>query len=304
MRSDQDRPVRPPLKHIPKKKKIRFRQPWDTTPMRPSKEGTALHWAVDPWKEEEARSLLEKGRIDINAQDPDGQTALHILVAQDIPEATQLLLDFGADVNARDHNMSTPLHCAVYFKAKEVVKVLLEAGADIEAQDKNLETPLHSATKKNALIATTALLEAGAKVDPPDGATTTLIHFATCLRRKRILMMFLDRVQPATVSFKEPDGTTPLHIAAEQGQYVAVYMLIKKGADIDAQDNNGNTPLHLAVAEAKKRSVAVLRRMGAKSSIRNSVGLVPDENFLNKHEHRAGKSLVSRVCAVRLGELF
>lgn len=276
----------PKSKWLKKKKKTNFWRSDDTTPLRVSKQGTALHWAVDPWKEEEARSMLEKRAIDINAKDNDGQTALHVLVKQDKPEAAQLLLEYGADVNAVDDVGITPLHCAVYFKSKTVLPVLLDAGANMEAQDDNMKTPLYAATRRNAVIPATILLDAGAQVDPPEGAKTSLIHFATRLKRKRILAMFLDRAKPANVNFKEPDGTTPLHIAAEQGQYAVVYMLVRKNADIHAQDAYGNTPLHLAAAEAKTTAVAVLCRLGANPRLKNHDGLMPDEEFVKKYEHK------------------
>lgn len=277
-------------KKLGKKKKTKFRKPWDTTPLRKSKLGTALHWAVDPWKEEEARAILDQRVVDINAKNDEGQTALHVLVTQDKPEAAQLLLDYGADVNAADDVGVTPLHCAAYHKSKMVMKVLLDAGADIEAQDDKMKTPLYAAIRRNAVIPATILLEAGARVNPLEGAITSVIHFATRLKRKRILALLLDRVDPANVDFREPDRTTPLHIAAEQGQYSAAYMLLRKQADINAQDANGNTPLHLAVAELKTTTVAVLRRLGANPRPKNYDGMIPDKDFVKKHEHQTSKS--------------
>lgn len=277
-------------KRLERRRKPKFRKSWDTTPLRESKLGTALHWAVDPWKEEEARAILDQRVIDINARDKEGQTALHVLVTQDKPEAAQLLLDYGADVNAADNVGVTPLHCAVYHKSKLVMKVLLDAGADTEAQDDKMKSPLYAAIRRNAIIPATILLEAGARVDPPEGAITSAIHFATRLKRKRILALLLDRVHPANVDFQEPDKTTPLHIAAEQGQYATVYMLLRKQANINAQDANGNTPLHLAAAELKTTTVAVLRRLGANPRRKNYDGMRPDQAFVKKYEHLTSKS--------------
>lgn len=276
---------------LERKKKTKFRKDSDTTPLRESKQGTALHWAVDPWKEEEARSILEKRVIDINAKDNAGQTALHVLATQNKPEAVQLLLDYGADVNAVDDNGVTPLHCAVYHRGKTVVSVLLDAGADINAQDVDMKPPLYAAIRRNSLAAAAILLDAGAQVDPQENQETSVIHFATRLKRKRILEMVLNQANPNSVNFREPGDVTPLHIAAEQGQYLAVHILLRGGADINAKDANGNTPLHLAVQELKQSAVAVLCRLGANVHLENNLGAIPDEVFVKKHEHKTSKSI-------------
>lgn len=276
---------------VEKKKKTNFRKEWDTTPLRESKQGTALHWAVDPWKEEEARLILEKRVIDINAKDNSGQTALHVLAGQNQPEPVQLLLDYGADINATDDNGVTPLHCAAYYRMRTVMSVLLDAGADINAQDDDMKPPLYAAIRRNSLAAVAILLDAGAQVDPLEGAETSMIHFATRLKRKRILDLLLGQANPASVNFQEPGNVTPLHIAAEQGQYLAAYMLLKGGADINAQDANGNTPLHLAAEELKKSTVAVLCRLGANTHLKNNLGAIPDEAFVKMHEHKTSKSI-------------
>lgn len=43
------------------------------------------------------------------------------------------------------------------------------------------------------------------------------------------------------------NGNYPIHIAAQNGHFETVQLLIKKGADLDAQNAKGNTPIHMAV---------------------------------------------------------
>jgi len=43
-------------------------------------------------------------------------------------------------------------------------------------------------------------------------------------------------------------GYTPLHYAAEQGNFGVVQLLMSKGADIFIKDDNGESPRDLAAA--------------------------------------------------------
>jgi len=48
------------------------------------------------------------------------------------------------------------------------------------------------------------------------------------------------------VNDKNGEGKTPLHIAARTGNLEIIELLIKSGANIEANDNTGKTPLHEA----------------------------------------------------------
>lgn len=50
----------------------------------------------------------------------------------------------------------------------------------------------------------------------------------------------------ATVSSRNPNGLTALHVAAKAGHADLVTMLLERKADIDAGDFNESTALHLA----------------------------------------------------------
>ena len=59
-----------------------------------------------------------------------------------------------------------------------------------------------------------------------------------------------------------PDGTTALHWAARGGDAVALDLLIKAGADVNAANRYGVTPLALAVARRPRRRRAGAARRG------------------------------------------
>jgi ankyrin repeat protein len=85
--------------------------------------GTILHEAALFGKIELIKKLLES-KIDVNARNNDGKTALHMIVqgAQigglcepkgDLYTSFNLLLEAGADINAKDNNGNIPLHSVI-----------------------------------------------------------------------------------------------------------------------------------------------------------------------------------------------
>ena len=68
---------------------------------------------------------LIKGGININHQDNDGNTALHIAIkVRQNNEIIKLLLDNGADVNIKNKNGKTPLDIAMEKGDKDIINLL------------------------------------------------------------------------------------------------------------------------------------------------------------------------------------
>jgi ankyrin repeat protein len=65
---------------------------------------------------------------------------------------------------------------------------------------------------------------------------------------------------PALISARDSDGSTPLHCATWKGQLAVVELLLTRGAEVNARNQNdhwGTTPLH-AAAHANQRAIAEL----------------------------------------------
>ena len=58
-------------------------------------------------------------------------------------------------------------------------------------------------------------------------------------------------------------GSTPLHMAAMNGDLSAMKALIAAGADPNARDNDGATPLHMAAYASRPKHVQMLLEAGA-----------------------------------------
>lgn len=101
----------------------------------PKEDGfTSLHLAAFNSHVEIARCLLLSGHCDINLRNARGQTALSLAISEAFTDMIELLIEHGADVNADDNDGDTPLHLAVMHQAMGATGVrglLQELGIDV-----------------------------------------------------------------------------------------------------------------------------------------------------------------------------
>jgi hypothetical protein len=187
----------------------------------------------------EAKFLLEKGadpdatgfdlldedivmRI-LSEYDVHSNTPLCEAVRKGHYEIVELLLQHGADPN-KENNSSTPLEQAAYFycqKDKEIglelMKLLLENGADPNqgghCHPSVVACPLHIIS---------------AYGDDPE-AIPVLVNAGADIKKERA------------------NGNTPLHDAAEQGNYKLIEVLIEEDVVINALNESHQTPLDLLI---------------------------------------------------------
>src|SRR5438876_3736910 len=77
-----------------------------------------------------AAATLIKQRVNVNAPEADGTTALHWAVRQDDPALVDQLLRAGADVKVANRYGITALYLACVNGSAAVIELLLKAGAD------------------------------------------------------------------------------------------------------------------------------------------------------------------------------
>lgn len=88
--------------------------------------------------------LLSNG-ADVNAQSPEGATALMGAVYYGYPQTSRLLMERGADVNATTNGGVTALHYAAQQGYPDMARDLLQKGADPKAVSAAGNTPLELA---------------------------------------------------------------------------------------------------------------------------------------------------------------
>lgn len=216
---------------------------------------TPLHDAVDRGNSATVNALIEAGAA-LNVADRNGFTPLHIALANDAShEEIDPLIESGASVGSRDRGGWTPLLWAFDRVAPlTIIQALLNAGASVTAAGDDQRTALHLLISRighrdlvEARDLFQSLLDAGASINATsrDGWTPLMLAIAVDAPTQIVDDLL---TADADVGIADDDGNTALHLAARQGDLIAVQDLLKVGADPLAATDRGRTALHLAAA--------------------------------------------------------
>jgi ankyrin repeat protein len=149
---------------------------------------------------EAVRALL-KQKVDVNAAQNDGMTALHWAAYQDDLEMINWLLAAGANVNAATRiGGITPLSFASSNGNPAAVKTLLTGGADPNSGNTNGTTALMMAAASGSSEAVKALLDHGANINAKEARGQTALMFAAALGHDAVIKLLLARGADAVVS--------------------------------------------------------------------------------------------------------
>lgn len=212
--------------------------------------------------------------------DKHGFTALHTAAARGENAILGTLLLHFSNVNIRSKNLltATPLWMAVVYGQAHTVRFLIHKGADPNARhrpyddsyDDNTEiSPLLKAAAKDHADTVRALLGAG--VDPDGGGDSPQsgTPLTTALQNNASLPTIEALIKGgASVNWKnQPEGLSPLHLAASAGSTEIVQYLLENGAVLDATDANLWTPLCHAVVHEQTGCVRLLLDAGADRNV-------------------------------------
>ncbi|XP_032698090.1 NF-kappa-B inhibitor beta isoform X2 [Lontra canadensis] len=122
----------------------------------------------EPDLEKEDEESEEDWKLQLEAENYEGHTPLHVAVIHKDAEMVQLLREAGADLNKPEPTCGrSPLHLAVEAQAADVLELLLRAGADPATRMYGGRTPLGSAMlRPNPILA--RLLRAHGAPEPED----------------------------------------------------------------------------------------------------------------------------------------
>ncbi|KAK0101622.1 hypothetical protein ONS95_006785 [Cadophora gregata] len=201
------------------------------------------------------------------------RTALHLASLNGRDEVVQLLLHRTAiGVDDKDEQGSTALHLAARSGDEVAIKCLLDHGAVVQMKDKKGNTPLHLAAKKSLAAVETLLRIAATPVDDKSSNNRTPLMQA-CDRppsedSEDIVKLLIHN--GAKVSVRDNNEETPLFLAASNGNYRVVELLIQHHAEVNTLNVAGNSALFGPARLGYEETARVLLEGGIDSRVINN----------------------------------
>jgi ankyrin repeat protein len=249
-------------------------------------DGITLIEAVRSRSVETVTEILKR-RVDLNARQADGATALHWAAHFGDVRIAELLIRAGARAGIADDTGVTPIHLACTNRSAALVDLLLEAGADPNATLLNGETALMTCSRTGDVHAVEALVARGADVNRTEAFhDQTALMWAAAERHPDVVAALIDRgagvrarsrtyTQTVTsevtqragreeLNYTVPrGGMTPLLFAARSGDVESARLLIAGGAKVDDALPDGMTALVLAAHSGHQQVGVLLLEKGA-----------------------------------------
>lgn len=227
---------------------------------------TALMWAVAQKHPEMVKELIARG-ADVNVRSatkiwerqntaeprekwmPLGsQTPLMFAAREGCSECVPLLAAAGGEVDAKDiDDELTPLIMALSNGHYDAAAALINAGADVNLSDKLGRTPLYAAVDDHSMpvSARPSPKEVDEVMSSLDTIKLLLAKGAEVNLQLKNGLPFRTKLDRGTNGMLGA-GTTPLIRAAKAADYVAMKLLLEKGADTKLATRNGVTALMAA----------------------------------------------------------
>jgi uncharacterized protein len=170
-------------------------------------------------------------KVDANASQADGTTALHWAAYHDQADILEGLLAAGAKPDATNRYGITPMLLAAENGSSHIVSLLIRAGAEVNAVQRGGETALMIACRTGRAEAVKALLQAKAKVDSRDRTGQTALMWAAAAGHAEVIDLLLDH--GADLNHRLDSGFSAFLFAAREGRIQAARTLLQRGADVN-----------------------------------------------------------------------
>jgi ankyrin repeat protein len=227
---------------------------------------TALHWAVHLGQRRMAEALLDAGARP-NTADEYGETPLTLAAANGDTQLIQRLLKAGARPNAARWNGETALMIAAGAGSLEAVRLLVYYGADVNVADpRRGQTALMWAAAEGHADVVKGLLEIGADTRAVSKSGFNALAFAVQKNDVESVQNLLAAgLDPNLVL---PSGNKLLMMAMAFKHSASAAALLDGGAEVASTDRSGNTPLHMAAQVGDLQLVTKLLGKGADPNVR------------------------------------
>lgn len=202
----------------------------------------------------------------------DGLTPLHLSCAAAQDQVVQCLVERSADVNAQDSEGRSPIHIAITTKNPIITHILLShPEVNFSLKDRLGQTPFVVAMNCRDNEASAAILaREPSAAEQFDNKGRNYLHMAVS-NNDVDSVLFLISIE-VNVNSRIQDGShrTPLHLAVPTGSEIIVRHLILAGADVNGMDKNRQCPVQIAAIEDKAAILEVLLQNNANPDLVDS----------------------------------
>ena len=233
---------------------------------------SALAWAVHLGQRSMAEALLAAG-ANVSTVDEYGESPLTLAAANGDAALVQRLLAAGAKATTTRWNGETALMIASGAGSVEAVRELVLRGADVNAAEpRRGQTALMWAAAEGHADVVSALIEIGANVNAVSKNGFSALTFAVTKNdvpsMKALLAAGANPNQPLA------SGSVPLVVAMSYRHTEAALALLEGGADPNTRDRAGNAPLHVAAQQGDTAVIKALLAKGVDPNVRTPKSLM------------------------------
>ncbi|XP_042716879.2 protein tyrosine phosphatase type IVA 3 isoform X4 [Chrysemys picta bellii] len=260
---------------------------------------TPLHIAARIREGEKVAEMLLKSGADVNVEQENGETAMHVAARHGNLRMIKALIEEGGELTLQSKAGECPLHIAVQHCHLPVVEEILnylatekshaEAVACVNQENKAGETPLHlaAAVKKDMVHfeeEETKIIAMLMEYDADISRTTRLsletpLHYCAHVGNADVLLEMLKHINTSrmqqTINKQAKNDWSPLLVAAERGHTAIVKILLQHHARVDVFDEHGKAALHLAAENGHDQIADVLLWHKAFVNAKTKLGLTP-----------------------------
>lgn len=171
------------------------------------------------------------------------------------------------DLNVKSGPASVvPLMRAINGRHVDAARLLVNIGADVSARNAHLETPLHLSLMLSSPEIAEHLIAAGSDVNAQDHDHVTPAHL---IMRNHFdgadNLLYILLMRGADVNAVDKDENSLVHDAARHGRVSLLQKLLDAGAKPDAKNKYGNTPLFRSVLH--RDNVDIVRMLVSRSDV-------------------------------------
>ena len=226
---------------------------------------TALHFAsLSRDKDVDMMELLLESEDQeiLNVRDENGQTPLHYAAKSDFADGIELMVRKGAVPDVLDHYGFSSYLWAVVAGRFSATNVLLNLGVDVNSASADGRSALGWAARLGHSQIARLLISKGANVMYMT-RDTCMVPLEDAAAAGDLATVELLLNIGADLHYRDLDGWSAIHWAAEEGHSDVVFLLLKAGIDVNAVSSYGTSVLHCAANGGNHVLVSNLLQRGA-----------------------------------------